>query len=110
MLSKIEPSLFGWILISLTNLSVVIDDLFQVKSLRSSDSVKIQGVMDCPPPLKPPMLNNLGFLRVVRECVLMYLYLYKDKVEQDGMEIFLIHYFIKVSILRKLFKGSVSYK
>ena len=56
------------------------------------------------------MLNNLGFLRVVRECVLMYLYLYKDKVEQDGMEIFLIHYFIKVSILRKLFKGSVSYK
>ncbi|XP_023331814.1 uncharacterized protein LOC111703949 isoform X2 [Eurytemora carolleeae] len=38
---------------------------------------------------------NLFALRVVRECVLMYLYLYKDKVGEYGMEIFLVHYFIK---------------
>ena len=43
-MSEIEASLFGCITYSgLTNLSVVIDDLYQVKSLQSNDFIKMQG-------------------------------------------------------------------
>ena len=62
-ISQIQDGTQDLILFSLTNLSVVIDDLFQVKSLQSNDFVKIQrGVQPIPnslrrgnglPPLKP---------------------------------------------------------
>ena len=62
------PLSFGSIAIlsSLTNLSVVIDDLFQVENFRRNDFVKIQGGTLSQgggswtaPPLKPPMQETM---------------------------------------------------
>ena len=52
-ISQIQDGTQDLILFSLTNLSVVIDDLFQVKSLQSNDFVKIQrGVHPTPNSLR----------------------------------------------------------
>ena len=82
-ISQIQDGTQDLILFSLTNLSVVIDDLFQVKSLQSNDFVKIQRGVHPPPNLTQGgkcTANSPPLKTTYEDAALLYSFIWRHRL------------------------------